>query len=84
MNIKHVLEKITSFILEDFQSEPGNLISTFNQAVAFLNEHPLSCQLESNSRMVPQIELRTLPLSEPGTNPSSAMPNRRTSLEHTL
>jgi len=55
-----MLERITSLILEDFQYEPGNLISTFNQAVAFLNEHHYHASWKATPDG-PQIELRNCP-----------------------
>jgi len=55
-----MLEIITSLILEDFQSKPGNLISTYNQAVAFLNEHHYHASWKATPDG-PQIELRHCP-----------------------
>ncbi len=55
-----MLERITSFILEDFQSEPGNRISIFNQAVVFLNELHYHASWKATPDG-PQIELRNCP-----------------------
>jgi len=54
------LDRITSFILEDFQSEPGNRISTFNQAVIYLNELHYHASWKATPDG-PQIELRNCP-----------------------
>ena len=55
-----MLERITSFILEDFQFEPGNRISIFNQAVVFLNELHYHASWKATPDG-PQIELRNCP-----------------------
>jgi len=55
-----LLEKIANFILDDFQSEPGNRISIFNQAVAFLNQLHYHASWKATPDG-PQIELRNCP-----------------------
>ena len=55
-----MLERITDFILEDYHPEPGNLISTFNQAVALLNENHYRASWKATPDG-PQIELRHCP-----------------------
>lgn len=56
-------DKITKLLLKDFQPEPGNLISSFNQAVAFLNEHHYRASWKATPEG-PQIELRHCPYCE--------------------
>jgi len=58
-----MLERITSLIQEEFQSEPGNRISTFNQAVEFLNEHHYYASWKATPDG-PQIELRNCPYQD--------------------
>lgn len=55
-----MLEIITNLILEDFQSKPGNLVSTYNQAVAFLNEHHYHASWKATPDG-PQVELCNCP-----------------------
>lgn len=55
-----MLENITSHFLEDFQAGTGNRISSFNQAVAFLNEHHYRASWKATPDG-PQIELRHCP-----------------------
>ena len=58
-----ILDKITTLLLKNFQPEPGNLISSFNQAVAFLNEHHYRASWKATPEG-PQIELRHCPYHE--------------------
>ena len=57
------LDKITDLLLKDFPPEPGNLISSFNQAVSFLNEHHYRASWKASPEG-PQIELRHCPYCE--------------------
>ncbi len=58
-----ILERITSHILEDFQVESRNRISSFNHAVAFLNKHHYRASWKATPDG-PQIELRHCPYQE--------------------
>lgn len=62
-NYQGKLKKITSLILEGYQTEKGNLISTYNQAVAFLNERYYRASWKATPDG-PQIELRHCPYQE--------------------
>ncbi len=55
-----MLNKITGLILEDFKTEKGNLISSYNQAVAFMNERHYRASWKATPDG-PQIELRHCP-----------------------
>jgi len=58
-----MLDKITNLLIKEFQPEPGNLISSFNQAVVFLNEHQYRASWKATPEG-PQIELRHCPYCE--------------------
>ncbi len=55
-----MLKRISNHFLEDFQAEPGNHISSYNQAVAYLNEHHYRASWKATPDG-PQIELRHCP-----------------------
>jgi predicted ArsR family transcriptional regulator len=55
-----MLDRITGFILEDVQSEPGSLISSYNQAVLFLNDRHYRASWKATPGG-PQIELQHCP-----------------------
>jgi len=58
-----ILERIISHLLEDLKLESRNRITSFNQAVAFLNEHHYRASWKATPDG-PQIELRHCPYQE--------------------
>ena len=58
-----VLEKITHLFLNEFHPEGGNRISSYNQAISFLNENHYRASWKATPEG-PQIELRHCPYCE--------------------
>lgn len=58
-----MLNKVSGLMLEGYKTEKGNLISTYNQAVAFLNERYYRASWKATPDG-PQIELRHCPYQE--------------------
>ena len=58
-----ILERIISHLLEDFDIESRNQITSFNQAVAFLNDHHYRASWKATPEG-PQIELRHCPYQD--------------------
>ncbi len=61
-----ILERIISHLGEDFEFDAQNRISSFNQAVAFLNDHHYRASWKATPEG-PQIELRHCPYQDLAT-----------------